>query len=387
MKARITQYLIALIFSASVVTLLGGAKSGCAGGAPEPGPSMCTAASDCEGLPHIECVGQWDCSNGQCQYDCSDEPPPPPQSCWSDDDCGAGYECQLEEFCTMPAGGGADYPAKEAPDGDQAADPISIPVCEGQCVKKTEPECSCNDDCGFNETCIDGTCQTPQTECTYDGDCGPNQYCADYSCPDMPPCDCGAEDDCACPGFAPVPCYGTCKDKETKPNECSYDSECGAGQFCEIEWCEDSTCSCEAPEPGDGDADAACVCLAVEPQCYGTCQDEKIQPPPPEGCATDSDCGDNEYCEGPVCLMWCADDDPDCCGGGVCTELPEPDECQASGCSGEICAAGPVDSICIWEEWYECLQFATCEANESGCGWATQNPEFDECMSKYIIID
>jgi hypothetical protein len=32
---------------------------------------LCLAAADCEGLPHIMCLGSWSCTQGQCNYSCA----------------------------------------------------------------------------------------------------------------------------------------------------------------------------------------------------------------------------------------------------------------------------------------------------------------------------
>lgn len=34
----------------------------------------CEEAEDCEGLPHIECYGEWTCTEGECNYVCAMEP-------------------------------------------------------------------------------------------------------------------------------------------------------------------------------------------------------------------------------------------------------------------------------------------------------------------------
>lgn len=39
------------------------------------GEDECTLSTQCEGKPHVECVGSWSCTNGQCVWNCSDVPP------------------------------------------------------------------------------------------------------------------------------------------------------------------------------------------------------------------------------------------------------------------------------------------------------------------------
>lgn len=492
MRTMLLRALMASAFLFTAALILPGFK-GCAPD-PQEDPSMCQAASDCEGMPHIGCVGEWSCEYGQCSYDCSNPPPPPPPPptlCWDDSECGADEWCNTD-VCAAPSG--CDEEGKAC-----------LAVCYGECTKKDpEPtECTGDYDCGSGQYCDFITCEEtecncwantdgeapsdpPQGEkagapapdcacfaepqcwgvckdkweppppppgCQDDSDCGPGQYCAtDAGCPpcppnamcgaceaagqciDMPPpteeclsendcgsgeycdfsecdysCGCEPDQDCDCPELMPF-CYGQCKPYDKPKPECSQDSDCGPNAYCELIVCESCVCA-------DGAEDCDCAPMA----CWGYCV-ELPPPPPPEGCwddsdcpsgqtcqctadpscpmcdvcymqcmpttkpetcGSDADCAAGESCEGPVCLMWCAEDDPNCCGGGVCVEKSEPNECVASGCSGEICAPQPVDSICIWQDWYECLQFSSCEPNPSGCGWV-QNDELAACLEKYI---
>ena len=52
--------------------------SGCVDGDDLP----CVEAEDCEGLPHIECYGEWTCVEGECAYVCAMMP--------EDDESGGG---------------------------------------------------------------------------------------------------------------------------------------------------------------------------------------------------------------------------------------------------------------------------------------------------------
>ncbi|WP_106391686.1 hypothetical protein [Enhygromyxa salina] len=57
-------------------------------------------------------------------------------------------------------------------------------------------------------------------------------------------------------------------------------------------------------------------------------------------------------------------------------------QCQATGCSGQICASEPVFTTCEWRAEYECLQYTTCGNNGPGwsCGWA-MTPKYVECLA------
>jgi hypothetical protein len=44
---------------------------------PPPSPSPeCNTAIDCEGKPHIACVGEWSCTNNACEWVCEEQPAP-----------------------------------------------------------------------------------------------------------------------------------------------------------------------------------------------------------------------------------------------------------------------------------------------------------------------
>ena len=68
------------------------------------------------------------------------------------------------------------------------------------------------------------------------------------------------------------------------------------------------------------------------------------------------------------------------CLNGACVP-PVGSTCEASGCSGEICAAEPMDSICIYEDWYECLKLSKCGnyGEDGACGWQ-QNSAYLQCL-------
>lgn len=56
--------------------------------------------------------------------------------------------------------------------------------------------------------------------------------------------------------------------------------------------------------------------------------------------------------------------------------------CVVSGCNGEICAASPMASACIWKEEFACYAAATCELGADGaCGWK-KTPELGSCLGE-----
>ena len=79
---------------------------------------------------------------------------------------------------------------------------------------------------------------------------------------------------------------------------------------------------------------------------------------------------------------------------GVCgwTETPalaeclaptEPADCIATGCSGEICASEPMESTCLVEPDRACYrEFGTCERQEDGaCGWG-ETADLAACLDR-----
>ncbi|MGM0574843.1 MAG: hypothetical protein ACQEXJ_03810 [Myxococcota bacterium] len=144
------------------------------------------------------------------------------------------------------------------------------------------------------------------------------------------------------------------------PADCQGGWSCDAGAcnwFCDG----DTACTVDA-DCGDGTCvDGACQSVAPEDP------DNPEDPEEPKACATHMDCPDGLQCV-----------------QGVCTDDGEPKTCMATGCSGEICASGPVDSPCVAAPWHECLKYTACGPNGAGgsCAWA-QTEAFEECMAQY----
>jgi hypothetical protein len=91
------------VLVAAVFAFSGNTEPGCEPAEPE--EPVCYAPEDCEGLPHIMCVGEWQCVSGQCVWDCSNpEPDPEPIGCYGDTDCPDGHHCNAAEVCLPPPG-------------------------------------------------------------------------------------------------------------------------------------------------------------------------------------------------------------------------------------------------------------------------------------------
>jgi eight-cysteine-cluster-containing protein len=65
-----------------------------------------------------------------------------------------------------------------------------------------------------------------------------------------------------------------------------------------------------------------------------------------------------------------------------------PNNCVTTGCSGQICAAEPVNSTCEWLEWYTCLELTQCGPYGIGdtCMWE-ENDACLQCLGSYSISD
>ena len=192
-----------------------------------PEEPVCMAPADCEGLPHILCVGEWTCAEGLCVWDCEPEPPPPPpeSECFADDECPSAHECVLEEWCPPCV---YENPGCEMPC-----------YAIGQCLP-LESECMADDDCPPGQVCI------------LESYCPP---CVDSDPPCMAPC--WAVGQCVEP---PSECkvidpwaYGMCEmlmGAGWDGEKCAYVSGCGcddcAGIFNSMEECLDA---CVGPMP------------------------------------------------------------------------------------------------------------------------------------------
>jgi eight-cysteine-cluster-containing protein len=127
-----------------------------------------------------------------------------------------------------------------------------------------------------------------------------------------------------------------------------------------------------------------------EAECWGNCIDKPDEELPPGACLEEGDCADGEECIKGMCPgapcspEWC----PPCYGKCKTTEpIPLEIECMSSGCSGEICAAQPMISVCLWKPEFACYKLTECAANADGtCAWQ-ENEEFLDCMKEFKDSD
>jgi eight-cysteine-cluster-containing protein len=395
----------------------------------QPGFDRCEQDADCgygRWCDYTECVGN------ACEGVCRDKSPPvdPDLGCQSDSECGYGSRC--EQIC---AADGYAFAPSEDPSESPKTMPV-MPSCYGQCVP-VDPYVGCASDseCGYGERCEQicsvgmdfapaenpsdvpgaspvapcyGQCVpvNPNPGCTSDAECGKGNRCemmcaggaamdpaetpsgepdampmpilpclgqcvpvdppspecgADGTCPEGFECQCQSDPNCP---YCDV-CLMKCVPVEPPPVGCTDDSQCAYGLMCQIDAC---------PPCWDG---AYCG------PCSGTCVPKPVEPP--NACQADADCADGQLCAVACPAIACTPDwCPPCTGTCVDVKPPPPTTCVVSGCSGEICAAEPMASVCIYSPWYECLQLATCGnyAPEGGCGWEP-TPELQACLAKF----
>ncbi len=392
-------------------------------------------------------------------YYCEETCIPDQRECWSDSECGTGEYCAPSD-CTQPVPEPCDPASGEACDAERPAPPM----CPGVCVQHQNYDCTSDRDCysadGRQGVCKFDVCESFAPDCAPDDpNCGVGQTCYGFCAYDNYPTTCNPWDPTTCaPGthceavsqscagssgsdgggaeFMPClveyqcvpdegmacatdcdcPDYLSCGDgvcqAMNRMNECwveegcTSDSECGEGQYCNIDY-DQPVCAC-----------AGCPCSIPR----GTCEVRET-----EQCNTDSDCGDGEYCgcgSDPscpmcdVCFFQCmprydggCKEDSDCGAGqhcefyyppcanpgddfalppacepiGMC-EANEPTggDCRVQGCSGQVCSdADNVVTTCEYLDYYACYRYAICDYDAAGvCGWQ-KTDAYVECMSRY----
>jgi hypothetical protein len=268
-----------------------------------PDEPVCAEPLDCEGLPHMLCVGEWTCQEGLCAWECAPDPTEPPESeCMSDSDCGPGEVCQQESWCPPCVD---EVPGCLAPC-------YAYGICEE--VDPLPAACYSDSDCGefancniTNDCCAPpgcqpglvcpdvcvacGVCEADDGCCAGDADCGPGSVCISGVCQIAPqPGSCWSADDChpgqECWGVITCPCGawcfaapqpGTCKWVDPPQIDCLDDSECPEGFYCEIS----SDCggwnNTPQPPPVPCYAWGECLpmgqeCQKIDPFAYGFCE-------------------------------------------------------------------------------------------------------------------
>jgi len=322
--------------------LMGADKSGCGPiDTPPVTQNQCAADTDCNGLPHVMCLGAWACTQGACSWKCN----LPEPECATAADCAGGtptagcvtgawtcasgtcaYQCNDVVACTVDA---------DCKAGDHCAQVSKCPACR-QATPPCEAPCVITHECG----------PVASTKCSTDTDCPSGWFCGQLPCPAPPD---------------PVPvdyCHATCMKQETTTG-CQADTDCPKGQTCV--WpsgCANCTCpagaTCNCPMCP---AATQGTCQATTPTCStdvpcpvgqvctnGACVD--VTPPP--ACTTDSDCLKGQACTNGACVDVtpppACTTDTDCLAGLACVNSEcvtvTPTECSTD----KDC---PTDQVCV----------------------------------------
>jgi hypothetical protein len=305
----------------------------------EPGVPVCLTPIDCEGLDHIMCLGQWQCIEAVCQYQCGGS-----AECSADADCASDEVCMCMTACPSCVPGtecppcvtecsceavgpqdadGDGFPAgDDCDDQNPAVNPGATELCDGQdndcdgavdeggvCDPQPEPEI-----CDGVDNDLDGLVDEGCMYCSADADCPTGFLC---------------ELDVVCPACVIA-------------RECKV--ACHEVYVCQVD--ESMTCG----ENGAGacaDPEMACECRP-HPDCpyCSSCQYGCF--PSDERCRSQSDCWFGSACN--------FDDTPDYCSMIMAPVLPtecwgQCESCQDIACPMIACPPGsfmdPCTCACI----------------------------------------
>jgi hypothetical protein len=294
-----------------------------------------------------DATGCWHCDDGTCEeYRCDethqcpmktvcsidrrcmpgdDQTPAPGPGCTSHDQCDAGEICTLQGTCvTSPgdpnrpdvSGGdtstGGDDTSTGGDDtstgGDDTSSGGDDASGSGDDGTTTDPDttlpqhpddvCLSNADCGFDGTCINGSCFFG---CRADGSCPPGQECT----------------------------ADGCRTREVAENACTFNGECGANHVCR-----DGTCFRRCDETTQ--------CRSAERCSGGLCVADTL---PVIQCSGAASCENGKACVDGKCVVPCnaagsCNSANQSCDLGYC--MPDPTCFDASDCGGADC----VDGVC-----------------------------------------
>lgn len=313
--------------------------------------SQCAKPSDCIGLEHPACVGYWECSQGECVWECDSECVPEGGSvpvvpnapdccpglskigCEAPDQSGQCTPCVGASFCTYCGDGdcGLGENRCNCPSdckgeclglgGKFMSFDVKDKCCEGlvpspDCIVEAGGLCACPDcPCYICLACGDGICGPYEHECNCPSDCPP-QECVEEgeAIPQVPiPPQC-------CPGLVKVPCdapneQGLCELCEG-PYLCANcgDGKCGKGE---------NICNCPA------DCGGECIGLG------GTFLDFNTAGKCCEGLTAKHDCQlwQDNTCSCPKCPCYiCLS-----CGDGFCGPFEHICNCPEDCPTAEKC--------------------------------------------------
>lgn len=288
--ARLVYHLLPICCGAALFLLLIGSKApSCVPATPT--DPVCAAPTDCEGLPHVDCNGAWDCQAGACVWSCG--PDVPPAECKQDSDCGPKMKCHQETIYCIKA------PCPQPP-------PKCVPLdwCAGvsDCNGLKPPY-----KCLGNWACKDQVCTyacggpTPAS-CQEDADCAPSEACTCQPDPSCPMCDV---------------CLMQCTAKPPSVDSCKSDGSCPDGSTCVNGLCQKCSgiCTAIACPPGTV-KNACCQCVPKDPSAE---------------CTWDADCGSYAACVAGKCEK-CVNQ---------CSMAPISPPCDPTQMGPSCCVCGP----------------------------------------------
>ncbi|MCK5804373.1 MAG: hypothetical protein KAI66_16160, partial [Lentisphaeria bacterium] len=343
----------------------------------------CQEPADCEDIPWpINCIGHWECRNGQCVPVC-DAPPEcqTPIDCLENEwavDCVGHWGCEQGRCVEV-----CDFETC----GDDFCDSLggeSVGSCPDDCQSDCEVPFDCIDNewnifCQGHWECLAGMCSPIcDFDTCGDGVCTPERGESETSCAaDCSP-QCQVPADClSLPWF--VDCYG---------HWACVDSICQ--EECDFETCGDNFCDRAGGESPQSCPDDCAVCVeegmptGFPPACCAGLE-------PMSDCVPDSpcpgslffcvDCGD-QSCDPHENPYNCMDDCPEGCEVGEVRDYGCPDGANVPWCTCEEPACQP---ICLYagtdsEGWYD-----SCSGRL--IIWATCAPSDDrvhEAICRYI---
>ena len=306
------------------------------------------------------------CENCECVYPCD-----PVRYCNLDTDCFDYEYCgeRVYKVASDPTDGSAIRQCIEGCREGSCPEGEECDLENRSCFKP----CNTSADCGQDESCEEGKCQSVGLICASSSDCEDGQYCnedgrctsgcqtdsdCDIECGKDPQCvdACPPEPNCSCEGEGcynenwrdlcerDPACVALCPDDEYCARQqrrdscvsgqceqrCSDSANCGEGEICV-----DGLCMLKASDEGDSvDSRIGCDCGDVCNQ-YGTCE--------PAICQVDEECPACSICEEGVCIPGCSDENP-CPDNGCCN----PDGRCAKRCSQDLdCADQEGNQLCL----------------------------------------
>ncbi len=289
------------------------------------------------------------CVNGTCaggpQINCNDGNPCTSDSCSfgicnhlnNTNPCNDNNLCTENDRC---GNGGCSGTPRTCP-GGTSCNPSSG-VCK-DCLN--DSECNDNNPC-TNDSCVSGDCQhVPNSLSCDDGfRCTINDVCSNRVCSGTP---------VSCPsGRRCDPANGMCV-------QCFDSSECGDGNVCTADSCNNGTC---AHTPTAGSCNDGSLCTLNDACSGGTCRGTNVACNVPEVCdPTDGICKEcltnNECADGDACSV-------DRCVNGTCEHVVDANRCRDSDpCTTDFC--NPQTGACL--HTLECVYGDVAPPSDSDC--------------------